>query len=88
MPGVAGTLPEQREALYADAVDLLLDQWESQKLRRRADGTYEVTEPSLAEWLQVDQQTMRHLLNRLAYRRPSATRLISWAPPTSPRIRW
>ena len=62
-----GTLPEQREALYADAVDLLLDQWESQKLRRRADGTYEVTEPSLAEWLQVDQQTMRHMLNRLAF---------------------
>jgi NACHT domain len=62
-----GTLPEQREALYADAVDLLLDQWESQKLRRQADGTYEVTEPSLAEWLRVDQQTMRHMLNRLAF---------------------
>jgi formylglycine-generating enzyme required for sulfatase activity len=62
-----GTLPEQREALYADAVDLLLGQWESQKLRRRADGTYEVTEPSLAEWLRVDQQTMRHMLDRLAF---------------------
>jgi predicted NACHT family NTPase len=44
-----GTLPEQSEALYADAVDLLLDQWESQKLRRRADGSFEVVEPGLAE---------------------------------------
>ena len=31
-----GTLPEQREALYADAFYLLLDQWESHKLRRLA----------------------------------------------------
>jgi predicted NACHT family NTPase len=61
-----GTLPEEREALYADAADLLLDQWESQKLRRRAVGTLEVTEPSLAEWLRVEQQTMRQMLNRLA----------------------
>ena len=50
-----GTLPEQREALYADAVDLLRDQWESQKLRRRADGSFRVVEPSLAEWLRVEQ---------------------------------
>ena len=62
-----GTLPERREALYADAVDLMLDQWESRKLRRRADGTYEIIEPSLAEWLRVDRQTMRGMLNRLAF---------------------
>jgi predicted NACHT family NTPase len=61
------TLPERREALYADAIDLMLDQWESRKLRRRADGTYEIIEPSLAEWLRVDRQTMRGMLDRLAF---------------------
>jgi predicted NACHT family NTPase len=62
-----GALPEQREELYADAVDLLLDEWESQKVKRRADGTYEIIQPSLAEWLCVDQKPMRQLINRLAF---------------------
>jgi len=62
-----GTLPEQREELYADAVELLLDQWESQKMRRKPDGAYEALQPSLAEWLKVDQKAMRSLLNRLAF---------------------
>jgi formylglycine-generating enzyme required for sulfatase activity len=62
-----GTLPEQREALYADAVDLLLDQWESQKVRRLPDGTHDLIQPSLVEWLRVDQQAMRQALNRLAF---------------------
>ena len=62
-----GTLPDQREALYADAVDLLLDQWESQKVRRLPDGTYDLIQPSLVEWLRVDQQAMRQVLNRLAF---------------------
>ena len=62
-----GTLPEQREQLYAEAVELLLDQWESQKVRRRPDGTYEQIQPSLAEWLQVDQKAVRGLLDRLAF---------------------
>jgi hypothetical protein len=62
-----GTLPEQREALYADAVDLLLDQWDSQKVRRLPDGTYDLIQPSLVEWLRVDQQAMRQALNRLAF---------------------
>jgi formylglycine-generating enzyme required for sulfatase activity len=62
-----GTLPDQREELYADAVNLLLDQWENQKVKRRPDGTYEIIEPSLAEWLRADQKAMRQLLNRLAF---------------------
>jgi formylglycine-generating enzyme required for sulfatase activity len=62
-----GTLPDQREELYAEAVDLLLDQWENQKVKRRADGTYQVIQPSLAEWLSVDQKAVRQLLNRLAF---------------------
>jgi hypothetical protein len=62
-----GRLPEQREELYAEAVELLLDQWESQKLRRRSDGTYNLIEPSLAEWLRTDQKAIRQMLNRLAF---------------------
>ena len=62
-----GSLPEQRETLYAEAVDLLLDQWESQKVRRLPDGTSEVIQPSLVEWLRVDPQVMRQALNRLAF---------------------
>jgi formylglycine-generating enzyme required for sulfatase activity len=62
-----GTLPDQREELYADSVVLLLDQWENQKVKRRPDGTYVVSEPSLAEWLRVDQKAVRQLLNRLAF---------------------
>jgi formylglycine-generating enzyme required for sulfatase activity len=62
-----GTLPDQREQLYAAAVELLLNQWESQKAKRKADGTYEVIQPSLVEWLRVDQKTMLKALNGLAF---------------------
>ena len=62
-----GTLPDQREELYAEAVDLLLDQWESQKVKRKPDGTYQVIQPSLAEWFNVDQKAVRQVLNRLAF---------------------
>ena len=62
-----GTLPEQREVLYADAVDLLMDQWESQKVRRLPDGTYDLIQPSLVECLRVDQQALRQALNRPAF---------------------
>ena len=61
-----GTLPEQPEELYARAVDLLLDEWESTKPRRTADGGTE-PEPSLAEYLRVGRDRIRKVLDRLAF---------------------
>ena len=62
-----GNLPEKREELYADAVDLLLDTWETRKVKRDAQGHIIETEPSLTEWLRVDRDAVRGLLNRLAF---------------------
>ncbi len=61
-----GTLPEQPEELYARAVDLLLDEWESTKPRRTAGGGTE-PEPSLAEYLRVGRDRIRKVLDRLAF---------------------
>jgi formylglycine-generating enzyme required for sulfatase activity len=66
-----GTLPEKREELYADTVDLLLDWWESPKVVRDRERVV-VQQPSLAEWLQVDRARVRGLLNELAYRAHAA----------------
>ena len=62
-----GSLPEKREQLYADTVDLLLDWWESPKTVRDANGEIKVLQPSLAEWLKIDKQKVRELLNELAF---------------------
>jgi formylglycine-generating enzyme required for sulfatase activity len=61
-----GALPEKREELYAQAVELLLNQWESLKVRFRPDGTREI-EPSLAEWLNAGRDDIRRELDRLAF---------------------
>ena len=61
-----GSLPEKREELYADMVALLLDRWESPKVVRDRDRVV-VQQPSLAEWLRVDRNQVRALLERLAY---------------------
>ena len=63
-----GSLPEQREELYSDTVDLLLDWWESPKTVRDAKGKVKVLQPSLAEWLEVDRKKVRDLLNELAFK--------------------
>jgi formylglycine-generating enzyme required for sulfatase activity len=62
-----GSLPERREELYADAVDLLLDWWERQHVVRDDQGNVVMMQPSLAEWLKIDRDKARQLLDRLAY---------------------
>jgi len=61
-----GTLPEDREALYADAVELLLDWWETDKAIRDGSGNITMAQPSLMEWLNTDKRQIRNLLNELA----------------------
>jgi formylglycine-generating enzyme required for sulfatase activity len=67
-----GSLPEKREELYADTVDLLLDWWESQRIVRDEKGKVVVIQPSLAEWLKVDRAKVRGLLAELAYQAHAA----------------
>ncbi len=62
-----GSLPEKREQLYADAVDLLLDHWERPKMVCDSCGNALLQQKSLAEWLKVNRSAVRSLLNCLAF---------------------
>ncbi len=62
-----GNLPEKRERLYADTVDLLLDFWEQRQVKRNEQGEPILIQPSLAEWLNTDQEQVRKVLEELAY---------------------
>lgn len=62
-----GRLPEERGELYASAVDLLLDRWESPKIARDSTGLTTAVQPGLAEWLRVDRYAIRAALNQLAF---------------------
>jgi formylglycine-generating enzyme required for sulfatase activity len=62
-----GTLPEGRERLYADTVELLLDFWERQRLREDDQGQLQVQQPSITEWLETDPLKVRKVLERLAW---------------------
>ncbi len=63
-----GRLPERLEELYAQAVDLLLDQWEQPKSIRDSEGKLLKPQPSLVEWLRIDREKMRRLLSELAFK--------------------
>ncbi len=63
-----GSLPEQRERLYAEAVELLLDWWERPRLITDDSGNTVDWQPGLMEWLKVEpRDTIRHLLDQLAF---------------------
>jgi formylglycine-generating enzyme required for sulfatase activity len=62
-----GALPEQRVDLYADAVSLLMERWESQRIVRNAQGEEEIIQPSLVEVLKVGRAPILAQLSRLAY---------------------
>ncbi len=62
-----GSLPRDREKLYGDTVELLLDVWEQKRRQRDASGELVLDEPSLTEWLKVDRRDVLRLLQSLAY---------------------
>ncbi|KPA14107.1 signal transduction protein [Candidatus Magnetomorum sp. HK-1] len=62
-----GNLPENREALYKDTVDLLMHWWEGPKSVKDSKGNIKLSQPGLIEWLKTDRKQMRGLLNQLAY---------------------
>ena len=62
-----GDLPEKRERLYADAVELLLNLWEQRRIQRDVQGQPVLIQLSLAEYLKIDRTKVRGMLETLAF---------------------
>jgi hypothetical protein len=62
-----GSLPEKREELYNDTVELLVDWWERPKVVRDETGRMIITQPSLSEVLAVGKDCLRSTLGFLAF---------------------
>jgi len=62
-----GSLPEKREELYANTVELLLDWWQKETVVKDENGTYQLIQPSLLEWLKTDRDKVREVIEELAY---------------------
>ena len=72
-----GALPDRRVDLYADAVSLLMEWWESQRVVRNERSETVLIQPSLVETLKVGRAPILAQLSRLAYeahsRQPALT---------------
>ncbi len=62
-----GDLPEKRELLYYDTVDLLLNRWEKRLVKNDAQGRSVSSQPSIAEYLKADKAKIRTVLEGLAF---------------------
>jgi len=62
-----GTLPQKREQLYSEAVKLLLDWWEQQRVVRDESGSEVVIQPSLVEYLNIGHDNILSVLSQLAF---------------------
>ena len=62
-----GSLPQAREQLYEESVELLLDLWERPKIVLDAAGQPVLQTESMAEWLRCPQAQVRTALEKLAY---------------------
>lgn len=62
-----GSLPQAREQLYEESVELLLDLWERPKIVLDAAGHPVLQTESMAEWLRCPQAQVRTALEKLAY---------------------
>lgn len=60
-----GRLPDKREMLYHESVELLLYRWEASRPPEAEDHCAK-PEPSLAQWLDADRSKVRSALERVA----------------------
>ena len=61
-------LPESREQLYEDSVDLLLYRWERRKQFLDEDGQPKAQEESAAEWFKVPQDAIKKAFEEMAFK--------------------
>ena len=62
-----GHLPEDRQQLYEESVDLLLDIWEQPKVIYDDAGKQIVQAESAAEWFRAPREQVRKALDQLAF---------------------
>ena len=62
-----GSLPRDRQRLYSDTVELLLDVWEGQRRETDTEGRLILEEPSLTEYLKTERGELLQVLCELAF---------------------